>query len=228
MEITYMVRGVDGKEYGPASLAQLSGWIQEGRVLARQEIRRSDIDYWAAAGDFTELKAAFGGAPGSAMAGAGAAVATVATAPQPLGGGATLATQKDPARLASLRGSASWFFLIAVLSLVNSVAAASGSAWRFLVGLGFTQILDYFGNQMGGAGTMVALALNLLVTGAFVLFGIFARKGHTWAFLTGLILFALDSVIFIMGKDWIGVAFHAYVIYRLFCGFQSCRQLRAA
>jgi len=43
MDLMYMVRGADGKEYGPVSLEQLSGWIRENRLKGRAEIKRSDM-----------------------------------------------------------------------------------------------------------------------------------------------------------------------------------------
>ena len=61
MELTYMVRGADGKQYGPATLEQLDGWIKEGRLAAQAEVKRSDVDYWAAAGEYQELQPMFGG-----------------------------------------------------------------------------------------------------------------------------------------------------------------------
>jgi hypothetical protein len=70
----------------------------------------------------------------------------------------------------------------------------------------------------------VALVLDLLVMGVFILFGIFANKRRTWAFIAGMVLFALDGAIFLLVSDWIGVAFHAFVLYCLFKGWQACRE----
>src|SRR5258706_4269558 len=42
MELTYKVRGADGKEYGPATPAQISGWLTEGRLTPQTEVTRSD------------------------------------------------------------------------------------------------------------------------------------------------------------------------------------------
>ncbi|HWI58159.1 MAG TPA: DUF4339 domain-containing protein, partial [Bacillota bacterium] len=108
MELTYMVRGADGKEYGPVTLEQLNKWIQEGRLPAQQEVRRSDMEYWAMAGDFLELQPVFGSL-NSPAAGSGTAAA----------GSATAAAQADPATAAQLKSGASWFYWIAGLSIIN-------------------------------------------------------------------------------------------------------------
>lgn len=215
MELTYMVRGADGKEYGPVTLEQLNKWIQEGRLPAQQEVRRSDMEYWAMAGDFLELQPVFGSL-NSPAAGSGTAAA----------GSATAAAQADPATAAQLKSGASWFYWIAGLSIINSIAAFSGSTWRFIVGLGVTQIFDALGTDFGSSGKVIVLVLDLLATGLFILFGVFAHKAHTWAFLVGMVLFGLDSVVFLKAQDWLGVGFHVFVLYFLFRGFQACRRLK--
>jgi hypothetical protein len=219
MELTYMVRGSDGKEYGPATLQQLNAWIQEGRLPQHQEVKRSDMGYWAIASAFAELEPGFASSP-SAPAGAGGAA--VAAAPRT----AAPATAVDPLVLRAMKSSASWFYWVAGLSLINSISAFSGSSWRFIIGLGITQVFDGVGEGLGGAGKGVALVLDLLAAGLFVLFGVFAHKAHTWAFIVGMVLFTLDALLLLMGPDWLGLAFHAFVVYSLFRGYSLCRKLR--
>jgi hypothetical protein len=211
MELTYMVRGADGKEYGPASLEQLSGWAQEGRLQPQAGVKRSDMDGWAAAADFVELQPIFGAPVNTAAATAVAQKATV--------------TRNDPAAAAQMRSGASWFYWVAGLSLINTVSAFSGSSWRFILGLGITQVFDEFGSTLSGGGKFVALVLDLMVAGVFVLFGVFAHKAHKWAFIVGMVLFALDGLIFLLVQDWLGVGFHAFVLFCLFRGFSACRRL---
>jgi hypothetical protein len=149
--------------------------------------------------------------------------------PQPIAAAPKLETPKPQAAasLAHMKSGASWFYWVAVLSLVNSGAAAVGSSWRFIIGLGITQIIDVFGSNLGAAGKGVAIALDLVAAGVLVLFGIFANKGHSWAFIVGMILFVLDGVIFLIAQDWLGVGFHAFILYCLFRGFMACRELKA-
>jgi hypothetical protein len=125
------------------------------------------------------------------------------------------------ASIGQMKSGASWFYWVAVLSLVNSVAPV-----RFIFGLGITQVIDGLANN-GTYGKGIALLLNLLAAGVLVLFGVFGSKGHSWAFLVGMILFALDGVIFLLKQDWIGVGFHAFVLFCLFRGFTACRALKA-
>jgi GYF domain 2 len=213
MDLTYMVRGADGKEYGPVSLEQLSGWIRDNRLRSEQEVKRSDMQHWAAAKAFEELSAMF---------------APSASAPPTIGPAAPTGEAKPEAAasIAQMKSGASWFYWVAVLSLLNSVAAYT--RFRFIFGLGITQIIDEFSKNLGTGGKGVALLLNLFAAGMLVLFGVFANKGHSWAFLVGMILFALDGVIFLLVQDWIGVGFHAFVLFCLFRGFMACRALKAS
>jgi len=45
--------------------------------------------------------------------------------------------------------------------------------------------------------------------------------------VVGMVLFALDCVIFVLGQDWLGVGFHVVALFFMFRGFQACRNLRA-
>jgi hypothetical protein len=125
------------------------------------------------------------------------------------------------------RSGANWFFWIAGLSAVNTGLHLSGSDTSFIVGLGVTQILDLIGRETGSVGAAVSLILNAVVLGIFVLFGVFARKRNTWAFVLGMSIYALDAVIYVLGSDWLGVGFHALVLFFLWGGLKAHRKLRA-
>jgi hypothetical protein len=214
MELTYKIRGADGKEYGPVNLEQLTNWLREGRIGPDSEAMRSDMNYWSQAGKFTELQEAIAqAAPPAAVPG----TRTVAAS-----------SGANPAALAQMKSGASWFYWIAALSLVNSISAFTGSDWRFILGLGVTQLIDGLGQSIEGSGKFIALALDLVAAGVLVLFGVFGSKAHLWAFVLGMVLFALDGVIFLLAQNWIGVAFHAFVLYCFFRGFQACRALNAS
>lgn len=214
MELTYMVRGADGKEYGPATLEQVTGWIREGRLQAQAPMKRSDMDQWASVSSFEELQPLF-----------------VEATPAPVSAGPAAqapALRPDALSVAQIRSGGSWFYWVAALSLINSFAALSGTNWRFIIGLGVTQLIDSLGSELGGGGKAVVLVLDLVAAGVFILFGVFATKGHRWAFIVGMVLFGLDGVIFLLVRDWLGVGFHVFVLYCLFRGFTACQHLARA
>ena len=128
-----------------------------------------------------------------------------------------------------MQSGARWFFWIAGLSLINSIAAATNSNWSFLAGLGITQFISGFAlglaEDLGGAVTVIAFTLDALVAAFFVFLGVFAQKGHSWAFIIGLVIYALDALIFLAVQLWFPLAFHAFVFYCLYRGFVANRKL---
>lgn len=128
-----------------------------------------------------------------------------------------LAAQKLQVEQA-LKGSSSWFVVIAGLSLVNSVLAMTGANIHFIFGLGLTQIVDALAHDSGGAGIVLDLIINGMIAGVFVLFWNFARKGGKWAFFVGMGLYVVDALILLAFKDILSVAFHGWALYRMYGG----------
>jgi hypothetical protein len=120
-----------------------------------------------------------------------------------------------------VRSGAGWFLAIAGLSILNSVLTMSGTHFHFIFGLGVTEIVDAIGRQSGTTGSALGLVVNVFIAGLFLLFWNFARQGEKWAFLAGMALYAVDGMILIPFKDFLGVAFHAYALFRIYHGMQG-------
>jgi hypothetical protein len=131
-----------------------------------------------------------------------------------------------------LESGANWFYWIAGLSLVNAVTAAFGSDWAFVIGLGISQILSGVANAVRGTAnasfvfTGILWILNFAVVGFFAACGWFARRPSNAAFIVGITLFAMDSLIFLLAADWIGVIFHAVALFYLWNGFTAGREVK--
>ena len=128
--------------------------------------------------------------------------------------------------------AANWFYWIAGLSLVNLAAIATGANFRFVIGLGFSEMLGGWAKNMtetaGSNGAILAAcAGGVALTAFFAACGWFARRPSMVAFIIGMVVFALDTVVFVLAKDWIGVAFHAYAIYGLWRGIPAISQYKA-
>jgi hypothetical protein len=120
-----------------------------------------------------------------------------------------------------VKNGAGWFLAIAGLSILNSVLTMSGTNFHFIFGLGVTEIVDAIGRQSGSTGSALGLVVNVFIAGLFLLFWNFARKGEKWAFLLGMALYAIDGLILVPFKDFLGVAFHAYALFRIYNGMQG-------
>lgn len=127
------------------------------------------------------------------------------------------------------RNGANGFYWIAGLSVINSVLWMKGSTTTFLIGLGITQLVDGIAigvsEHMGPFVKYVAFAFDLLAALGFVAFGIFANRKQAWAFITGLILYGLDGLIFLLVMDWWSIGFHIFIILGIISGFAAYRQM---
>jgi len=127
------------------------------------------------------------------------------------------------------KSGANWFYWIAGLSLVTSIVSFSGGGWRFMISLFTTQVFDGLAEglsgDLGGAPKVVALVLDTFVTALFVLFGVLAGKKMLWAYMIGMIAFALDGLGCLLFQDWIGALAHAVVLFLLARGYMAGREM---
>jgi len=70
--------------------------------------------------------------------------------------------------------------------------------------------------------------LSVVASSGFVLLGYLALQGQHWAFPVGIGLYALDGVVFVAARHWIGLGFHVFVLIMICKGFQAARQLDRA
>ena len=127
------------------------------------------------------------------------------------------------------KSGADWFFWIAGLSLLNSAILFTGSQWGFMIGLGITQIIDAVGlvisEEIGVAGKIIAFVFDVIVAGTFVAFGVFSRRRYKWAFIVGMILYAMDGLIFLLVRDFLSIGFHVFALFFIFGGFKAIKKL---
>jgi hypothetical protein len=119
-----------------------------------------------------------------------------------------------------LKNSASWFVVIAGLSILNSILSMTGAQLHFIFGLGLTQIVDAIAHEAGAAGYILDFIINGIIAGVFVLIWNFARKGQAWAWYGGMILYAIDGLLLLLFKDYLSIAFHAWALYRMSPGLK--------
>ena len=140
---------------------------------------------------------------------------------------ATEAAQVRQGLESQFRNGANWFFWIAGMSLVNSLVGVFGGHWGFVIGLGVTQVIDAMLTLGDGstASRLTGPLLTAAVAALFVAFGHFAREGRRWAFVTGIALYVLDSLIFLFAVDVLAIALHAFALFCLVKGLRAKDQL---
>jgi hypothetical protein len=126
------------------------------------------------------------------------------------------------------------FYWIAGLSLVNTGIYLTGGSMTFVIGLGITQVIDAItksiANEIGsGAGTIITLVglfLDLIVAGLFILFGVLGRKRFGKVIISGIVLYAMDGLIFLLAGDWPGLFFHVFMLFGLGKGYRALNKLK--
>jgi len=129
-----------------------------------------------------------------------------------------------------LSSGANWFYWIAGLSAVNSIANFFEAQWNFAVGLGITQFFDGLGIFLRSEGTSTPilaaiLIMSLVVAGLFFVIGVFANRRIITAFVIGIIIYGADSLLMLLFMDILGIIIHAIALFFIIRGFLAARQL---
>jgi hypothetical protein len=133
---------------------------------------------------------------------------------------------------AQVRSGANWFYWIAGLSAINSLIYISGASVAFLAGLGFTQLAEQIvdigiENGLPSALKIVAIVLNFVIVAVFALFGYYANKRFTVAFIIGIVLYLLDGLLLLLLGVFLSAGFHAFALFFIIRGFLACRTLNS-
>jgi hypothetical protein len=127
----------------------------------------------------------------------------------------------------AMKGAASWFTWIGGLSVLNSALTSSGKEFSFTFGLGVSQIGDAFMANDSPALDTLGFFISFGFAGLFILFGWLARHWEP-AFLIGVVIYGLDSILFLVAQDWVGFGFHLFALVLIISGYRAYRQLRGS
>ncbi len=132
-----------------------------------------------------------------------------------------------------MKGGANNFYWVAALSVINSAMLQFGGGMYFVVGLAGTLFVDSI--FVGLAEVMqesalvvkiVGLVVSAIVAGIFALFGVFANRGMKWAFIVGMIFYAIDTLLMLVFQEWMGLLFHIFFLFGLFGGLSALNKLQ--
>ncbi|GEM_PF-1146312 len=131
-----------------------------------------------------------------------------------------------------IKNGASWLYWIAGLSVVNSGIFYFDGGLNFIFGLGATQYFDAlaysFYDYFGMPVLLLGYALDAFLVGLFIYLGIMASKCRKWAFIAGMILYALDTLVFIVFTDFIGIAAHVFALAMIFNTYKALNAVQVS
>ena len=126
----------------------------------------------------------------------------------------------------SVLHGADWFFWIAILSLINSLIVFYYQTPNTPLALGVTRWLD--GTTTGFNASMATggLITNILVAVVLAVFGLLSRRGNDIAFVVGIFLYVIDSMLVIGLRDFFGFGVHLIALFFLVKGLLASRHVR--
>ncbi len=111
-----------------------------------------------------------------------------------------------------IKSGAGWLYTIAVLSTINTIILLAHGDIAFVVGLGITQLFAAIASEFPRV-TPIAIFMNLIIVGIYMMFGYFASRRAKWAFITAIVLYSFDTLLVLVVKDWMMLAFHGLALY---------------
>jgi hypothetical protein len=121
----------------------------------------------------------------------------------------------------TVQNYATWLFIIAALSIVNFVVFLVGGDIHFVVGLAITEFIAAVTRATGTTLIIGAVITTVIFSGIFAACGIYGRQGKAWAFILGIVVYLLDTLLFLVVRDWLSIVFHIFVLYILLMGARA-------
>jgi len=100
----------------------------------------------------------------------------------------------------------------------------SGSEVTFVIGLAMTTLASVIFEK----NLVVAIGVAAVTIGFYFLMGLYAQRGRLWAFYVGLVIYAIDALIYAWAQDWMSVAFHVLAVFFISKGILRVRELSRA
>lgn len=115
------------------------------------------------------------------------------------------------------------FYWIAALSVVNSLCLLIIGKSTLIFGMAFTRYMDIFAidqaqkvsPQAAMIIRIITISPDVLFAGLFFLFGYLGHRKNQKAVIAGIVLYALDAVIWLIYKDWLVNLFHIWMLVLL-------------
>ena len=132
---------------------------------------------------------------------------------------------EKPTQKKTVSGGASWFLWIGILSMINLIFLITQQNVQFLVGLGLNYVIlgisDGIRISMEIDLMPLAYVLTFIVSGLYLLIWHKSKNENKTAYLIGLIIYGLDTVVFVFSKDWFCLGFHIFAIIMLSTGYNA-------
>lgn len=122
-------------------------------------------------------------------------------------------------------GGTSWFLWIGILSALNLIALMIHQNLQFIAGLGINYLIlgmmEGIRRVTGVNLILLGYTLTFLVSGLFIFIWKKSKQENKSIYLTGLIIYGLDTIIFVFTKEWFSLGFHVFALLMLGNGYNA-------
>ncbi|MFZ2494074.1 MAG: hypothetical protein WA208_21545 [Thermoanaerobaculia bacterium] len=125
-----------------------------------------------------------------------------------------------------LKSTAGWFWWIGGLSIVNSALAGGGQQFTFTFGLGVSQLGDAFLAQKSPILSLLGFFMSYGFAGLFFLLAWLSRHAPV-ALPVGIAIYSLDTLLFLLFQDWLGLGFHLFALFLIGSGYVGYKKALA-
>jgi hypothetical protein len=109
------------------------------------------------------------------------------------------------------------FYWIAGFALLGSVVPVLAGSLPYPANLGITATAV----SLAGRSIVLCMIVNTWMAGLFAVLGGFADRAERWAFVTGLVVYTADGVLSFVAHDFMGVGFHACLLFAIYRGMAT-------
>ena len=135
------------------------------------------------------------------------------------------ATEKQLEEKRIISSGSSWFLAIGILSAISIIAVITKQNFYFFLGLGINSviigIMHGIYQSLGINIMIIGYILTFLISGLFALIWKKSKDGDRKMYLTGLIIYSIDTVIFLFAKEWVALGFHVFALIGIYMGYKK-------
>lgn len=117
------------------------------------------------------------------------------------------------------------FLWIGIFSALNILSIIIHQNLQFIAGLGINYfilgMMDGIRRATGINLIILGYALTFLVSGLFIFIWKKSKQENKAIYLTGLIIYGLDTIIFVFTKEWFSLGFHVFALLMLGNGYNA-------
>ncbi|HEX2853036.1 MAG TPA: hypothetical protein VHO24_07355 [Opitutaceae bacterium] len=137
-------------------------------------------------------------------------------------------TEEIEALRKQVASCASWFYWIAGMTVINCMMIQSGSDTSFVIGLTVGMVVDAMAASAGATAKLFAAGFDAICVAGLIFLGVKARRGLRWAFIAGIVLYGMDTLLSLVAPNAISIGVHAWALFSMGMGLRVAGKLQVA